>query len=200
MNRFKRHPITVLLGIACLLAAFGIGLEYRWLQRKLTAALKPPPASIETAPVSEQMPETLKELPPVEAFSAFVEQPLFIEGRKPLPQDTATAGAEAGAEQKPLDVRLTGIIDTPEAGQIILVQDRSNKTLRFKLGTLIDGWHVAEIKDDQAILKRDGETHVLKLIKPRPAQPHPPAARPPPPPQGQAPNPFAQAAAQQKKE
>lgn len=199
MNRFKRHPITLLLSVACLLTAFGIGLEYRWLQRKLTAAFKPPPASGETAPISEQVPETLKELPPIETFSAFVEQPLFTEGRKPLPEDTESA-SESDAEKQPPVVSLTGIIDTPEAGQIILVQDRNNKTLRFKLGALIDGWHVAELKDDQAILKRDGETHVLKLIKPRPVQPLPPAARPPPPQQGQAPNPFAQAAAQQKKE
>ncbi|GAB6066757.1 hypothetical protein JCM13664_00750 [Methylothermus subterraneus] len=192
MNWLKRRPFTVLLGIACLVAAFGLGLEYRLLQRFLADALKPPPAA-QDAPRTPQPPPAPAELPPMETFSAFVDRPLFVEGRKPLPEEAETA-ADARAEQEPPKFRLTGIIVTPETGQILLLQDPSNnKTLRFKPEELIDGWRVAELKDDQVVLQRGGQTQILKLIKPRPLPP--PAARPHPP-QGQAINPFAQAANQ----
>lgn len=199
MNLLKRHLGTLVLGLSCLLAAFGLGLEYRLLQRKLTGTLQPPVTSVEAAQMPELPQETIAELPPLGEFSAFVEQPLFIEGRQPLPEETEAASSEPGAEKKPPPaIRLTGIIDTPEAGQIILVQDQSNKTLRFKPGEAIDGWRVAELADDHVTLERDGETHVLELIKPRPAQPLPPAAPPrpaaQPPTQATQDNPFARAA------
>ncbi len=199
MSPFKRHPGILVLGLACLLAAFGLGLEYRLLQRRLTDALQAPVTSTEAVQIPALPQATIADLPPIGEFSAFVEQPLFIEGRKPVPEEETTAPVSE-ADKKPPDIRLTGIIDTPEAGQIILVQDPSNKTLRFKPDEIIDGWRVAETAETHVILERDGKTHVLELIKPRPVQPLPPAARPrpPAPPQGQGPNPFAQAAKQKK--
>lgn len=187
MNLLKRYPGTLALGFACLLAAVGLGLEYRLLQRKLTGLFQPPTASVEAAQIPTSPPATLAELPPIEAFSAFVERPLFIEGRRPLSEEPDTASTP-GAAQKP-QVSLTGIIDTPEAGQIILVRDLHNQTLRFKPGEVIDGWRVAKLAETYVILERNGETYVLELIKPRPAQPSPPAASPQP----AQDNPFARA-------
>lgn len=198
MNPFKRHFGTVVLGLACLLAAFGLSLEYHLLQRKLSDTLQPPVTSVETTQIPELPQAAIAELPPIEEFSAFVEQPLFIEGRQPLPEETEATTSEPEVEKKPPDIRLTGIIDTPEAGQIILVQDQSNKTLRFKPGDIIDGWRVAEPAETHVTLERDGETRVLELIKPRPVQPLPPAVRPQPatqtPAKSTQANPFARAA------
>jgi hypothetical protein len=191
MNLFKRYPKVVLLTLACLLVALGLSLEYRWLKRRLEFALQVPPVG-ELPQPGEEAP-ALAELPPREAFTAFIAQPLFIEGRKPLPEE-----AEAGAleTKKPPEVHLTGIITAPNALQLILVRDQSNKTLRLKPGEAIDGWRVAELKDDQVILQQNGKTHILKLIKPRPLKPPPPSPRPLPP-QSQAPNPFTEAIKQQ---
>ncbi|MCX8048580.1 MAG: hypothetical protein N3A55_02825 [Methylohalobius sp.] len=199
MNLLKRYLHTSALGVACLVAILGLGLEYWLLARKLSRVLQTPVTATQAVPTPQPSPPTLPDLPPLEAFSAFVEQPLFVEGRKPLPEETE-ATSETGAEKKQPDFRLTGIITTPEAGQMILVQNQSNKTLRFRLGESIDGWRVAELKEDQVLLERGGETYVLKLIKPRPIQPSSLATRLRSPSRGQAPNPFAQAAAQQKKE
>ncbi len=192
MSLLKRYPKIALLSLACLLAALGLSLEYRWLKRQLHFALQALPIGEVTQPVEEA--PALAELPPRDSFTAFIVQPLFIEGRKPLPEE-AEAGT-LGTKQNLPEVRLTGIITAPEAGQLILVQDQSNKTLRLKPGEAIGGWRVAELKDDQVILEQNGKTHILKLIKPRPLKPLPASPRPLPP-QSQAPNPFAQAIKQQ---
>ncbi|XSG85964.1 MAG: hypothetical protein ACPW60_04410 [Methylohalobius sp. ZOD2] len=174
MKELMRHPGTWLLIAGCLLAALGVGIEYRLLQRQTAEALQPSPAPSKEAQIPEAIPENAAELPPIDTFTALIVNPLFIEGRQPLPEESQTSNAEteeAEAEKKPPpDLRLTGILNTPEAGQIILVQDPEGKTLRFKPGDIIDGWQVTEPETDQVVLDQDGEHHILKLIKPRPGQ------------------------------
>ncbi len=132
-------------------------------------------------------------LPPLEDYVEMVERPLFIESRKPTDEAAETAQGGAETSKTPMNLKLMGVIFTPEGKKALLVNEQG-KYQRAKKDEEISSWKLLQIDADKIVLQQDDERQVLPLLKPKPKtasnQPAanvrsaPPSAvkRPPPPP------------------
>lgn len=100
-----------MLAVAALLAMVLLGqwLHYRHQEADLEARL--------AAKVEAKLPEPTEEvesfsLPGLEDYQEMVERPLFLESRRPVPQDE-TLPDTAEEEKRPLTVKLMGTVLTP---------------------------------------------------------------------------------------
>lgn len=166
--------LTLPLALVCLLLGVILMLESVVFQR--AASVGGPGAGAggsETAP-ERQEPDAAFELPPPDEFSAFVDRPLFMEGRRPaVESDQAEAPKEE--ELTPLALSLMGVTFGPH-GQMAILAEASGKNRRVKLGGTIDGWRLIELKPDRVTLLRGQEKRDLPLLKPRTSGPQAPAA------------------------
>ncbi len=167
---------TALLAAVCLVLGGIIAWEVS--NRDDIAVTPPPPPEPETpTPTPEEF-----RLPPLDHYQHFVSRPLFLEGRTPLPETVQEPETAAASDLSTL--QLTGILDTPESGQIVLLRSRDGKRhYRLHPGDTIEGWRLAEIASDHVVLQQGGRREVLQLRKPRPNPPVTPkrrrTARPP---------------------
>jgi len=112
-------------------------------------------------------------LPGLDNYSATVERPLFMEGRRPGEVEVAMADAPP-APHLPLTAKLMGVVFAP--GQTLgLFVDAQGKYKRLRKNESLGGWKVAEILADKAIMEQDGNREELKLLKTKPKKPHFPA-------------------------
>lgn len=159
----SNHTTVVLTG-ACLL----LGVVLAWEASTLDSiTVNPPPP-----PKVEAVPPAPKEfqLPPIEHYQNFVSRPLFTEGRTPLPEEGGSQEVIPASDLPKL--QLTGILDTPDAGQIVLMRSQDGKRhYRLHPGDEIEGWHLAEIAPDHVVLEQGGRRQTLQLLKPRPNAP-----------------------------
>ncbi len=167
---------TASLTAVCLALGGIVGWEAS--KRDKVTVTPPPPPKLETPAV----PPGEFRLPPQEHYRNFVSRPLFIEGRTPLPE--AAQEPESATASELSEFQLTGILDTPESGRIVLLRSRDGKRhYRLHPGDAIEGWHLAEIAPDHVVLQQGGRREVLQLRKPRPNPPVTPkrrrTARPP---------------------
>ncbi len=108
-------------------------------------------------------------LPPLAAFSAIGERPLFSPSRRP--SATAKALVAAGGAAR---YRLLGLISVGTTRRALI----ADGTRRFEIGegSALDGWTIARIEQDRVVLSSaEGET-VLALERAR-AEPPPTAPR-----------------------
>ena len=71
------------------------------------------------------------------------------------------------AEKLPLTLKLMGVVFAP--GETLgLFVDAKGKYKRLRVNDSIDGWKVAKIDSDKAVMEQDGAREELKLIKPKP--------------------------------
>jgi hypothetical protein len=127
-----------------------------------------------------------------EEYGEMVERPLFIEGRKPLP--------EAGPTDKPQNVEtgqiddwlLIGVFNNGQKPPIAMFAKKNEAKKYLKIGTeqMISGWLLKEIQPDHVILEQAGQQKSVLLRKPRPESKLPVRGRPvpPSPPPAQQPN------------
>ncbi len=168
MNGSRRNLITGLLIGACNLMILVIALQY-WLLGRSVPNLEPAPETTSNNHPLPQAPAAPEPPPlPLDRFQAMVTHPLFVEGRQPIPEQDKTGEATVQESGPPPKVELTGIIQTPNAGKIILIRDKEGKTRRLKPGDNVDGWELAELAPDHVVLTQGAKKHTLKLIKPRP--------------------------------
>lgn len=157
---------------AVLLLEMGLG-ELSLSQ--LRAALN---AKIDTEYQSDPLPvlELQKQLP--ESYNSIVERPLFIEGRKPLPE-TGQEGTEDAADTSQLDDwELIGLYSTDSKPLALFrKKNEAKEYLRISEQQTISGWQLIEIQPDKAILQLGGQQKSVMLRKPRqqikPAMPMP---------------------------
>jgi len=119
-----------------------------------------------------------------EEYGEMVERPLFIEGRKPLP--------EAGPTDKPQSVEtgqiddwlLIGVFNNGQKPPIALFAKKNETKKYLKIGVeqMISGWLLKEIQPDHVILEQAGQQKSVLLRKPRPVSNIPVRGRPIPPP------------------
>ena len=116
--------------------------------------------------LSGETPAEIKsyELPNKEAYTEMVERPLFLEGRRPVVEEPQEQPA---ADNTPLTIKLMGVVFSPGANMALFIDDKG-KYKRVKLNDAINGWKLAQIKSDRAIMEQNGSTEELKLVKPRP--------------------------------
>lgn len=200
MNPIQKQMVTTVLAGACLAMAAFVALEYQWLKHSDPNIQPPAPATPAATPENQPKASASEPPPSLDQFETMVSRPLFVEGRKPL-ADTESTDETPVSNSPPPEIQLTGIIETPDAGQIVLVRGKDGKTKKIKPGDEIDGWKLSELAPDHVILQQGGKEHTLQLIKPRPvALFRRPRPRPKPRPKSiKAPvtNPFQPPSAQQ---
>ncbi len=140
--------------------------------------------SIQSEYQADELPELDLPEHTAESFSAIVERPLFIEGRKPLPEKApdAPVAAETGQLDEWL---LIGIYTDKNKRQFALFrkQNEAKKFLKLTKDQMISGWQLKIIQGDRVVLEQGGQEKPLMLLKPRPqgktpTTPVKPAAKP----------------------
>lgn len=162
------YALTFPLGLLCIVLGSVLLLESLVVQRSGSDSAQTAGA-LEGASPENVEPEVAFELPPLDAFSPFVDRPLFMEGRKP-----AVEGEQAQAPQEedltPLTLTLMGVMFTPR-GEMAIVAEASGKNRRVRMSGTIGGWRLVEVKPDRVTLQRGEERRDLPLMKPRPKGP-----------------------------
>jgi hypothetical protein len=159
--------LTIPLGIVCAVLALALVVESYFFPRSGVRVGPPASVSGEEKPPGDLEPEDVFELPQVDEFSAFVDRPLFVEGRKPPPPESEQPQANQQQETSPLTLLLMGVMLSPR-GEMAILAEPTGKNRRVKKGGTISGWRLVEIKPDRATLQRGEERKELVLLKPRP--------------------------------
>lgn len=116
-------------------------------------------------------------------FIGIVERPLFIEGRKPLPE-AAEAHSEKAAEAGQIDDwQLIGVYNKDKRlVALFRKQNEAKKFLKLHEEQMVSGWQLKQIQADRVLLQQGGQEKALMLRKPREQSKAPtPAKRPVPP-------------------
>jgi hypothetical protein len=188
--------MTRLLILLCLLAAGLVGAEW-WLWPQQG----PLPSLVETsgegaAADPEGSPTMAGDglpMPPLEHYQVIRERPLFIEGRRPLPDEPQGAPEESPPppppnKTPPPRIAISGILITPQDRYVLLRNPAKDGPSRLRKGDDFQGWVVESIQRDGFTLRQGGETHEVPLWDyqqvPLPVLP-PAGAAPPPQPQPQ---------------
>lgn len=103
-------------------------------------------------------------------FGVIVERPLFIEGRKPLPEAPEENAAAADTGQLD-DWALIGIYNKNKNRDkhvaLFRNQKETKKFLKLYEEQTISGWQLIEIKSDRVVLQMGGQQKSVMLRKPR---------------------------------
>lgn len=167
MNWFENNPIGVSLVSVCgVLVLMSAGLGYVWNKPANSGV-----SNDELAAQFEGEPrQMISELGPISEYREVTERPLFDESRRPvllvdgegLDLDEMLGSADAP------DVRLTGVIITPDVKLAMLRPSSSNQSVVAHEGEELEGeyygWSVSDVKPRSVVLaSRDGESIQLDL-------------------------------------
>lgn len=152
------HPATDWLSVALAAGCLLLGaLAY-------DAWTRAPFERVELAPAGEgaASPATLPtwEMPRAELFAPVRERPLFTEGRRPPPQESAPVAA--AREERALAVVLTAVILAPDR-RLAMVETAPGKTETLSLGDAIDGWRLVEIGAEHLVFDRGSRVQRFAL-------------------------------------
>jgi len=186
-KRFRDYNLALLfIAVSALLSVVFVSqwLHYRHQRTDLKKLLA---TKVEARMEDQKVEEQHFELPSLEEYSATVERPLFMEGRRPATVE-ANESEAAPVEKKPLAVKLMGVVFAPKETLGLFV-DAQGKYKRLRINDSIGGWKVEGIEADKAIMEQDGTKEELKLAKPKQkkgtGQPKPSGPMGGPPPFGQ---------------
>lgn len=145
--------LCALLGLLLVMFWLGIGGGVHWDDDAAPPPL-PPARSVVAAPV----------VPPLQAYAAVWERPLFSPDRKPIPGGATGNAADNG------DYELTGVILLPGEHIALLRDKNGGHTLRVREGEAAggNGPMVVEVKPRSAVIDTGGSRSEL-VLKPGPA-------------------------------
>jgi hypothetical protein len=164
------------LSVICLVLMSIIVLEWIYgtrAQKKLLNSSNSP----EKQTLPDQMPVIGLNLQSEESYADLVNRPLFIEGRRPVP-DTEQGLATGGTND--FDWLLSGVYTSKQGSMALLTRtsippdsaEKSSSMYRkVILGADIDGWKVADINTDAIILTQGVTEKKLPLRKVKAKQP-----------------------------
>lgn len=113
-----------------------------------------------------------------DASNEVVERPLFIEGRKPLPE-LVLEGPETVDNGQLDDWQLIGIYNKNNRKLALFRKQNEAKTfLKLNETQMITGWQLKQILSDRVILQQGAQQKSIMLRKPRVAASPAPARRP----------------------
>ncbi len=151
--------MRALVGIALVLAGL-LGWEwYGW---------RPPqPPSVEAprdTPPGPPPKVVVAELPEPERYAVVAERPVFNEDRRPSKGEPVVKEEPTPEEPAPLpQYDLTAILLTPAGKTAWVKKPGETGTERVIEGDQLEGWTVAQIREDRIILERQGEKNTLVL-------------------------------------
>ncbi|MCK4843330.1 MAG: hypothetical protein KAT04_15835 [Methylococcales bacterium] len=154
--------VNLLLGICLLLICILIA-EWLLINSSATSSIE----LLVTEKVQDaaiDLPELMLEQQPIEAYSAMVDSPLFIEGRKPVSQEEGNKVDEGVSKID--DLVLVGVFSAKEQMVALFSKQGARKKYSKKIeGDDIAGWQVKEIKQDRVVLQRSGRQQTVMLRK-----------------------------------
>lgn len=117
-----------------------------------------------------------------EEYGEMVERPLFIEGRKPLPEAGPTDNAQKVETGQIDDWLLIGVFSKGQKPPTALFAKKNEPKKYLKIGTeqMISGWLLKEIQPDRVVLEQAGQQKSVLLRKPRPESKLPVRGKPGP--------------------
>ncbi|MFI3154683.1 MAG: hypothetical protein QX199_00860 [Methylococcaceae bacterium] len=105
-----------------------------------------------------------------ESYVDLVTRPLFIKGRKPVDEPLPET-AQAAAKVDSFDWQLTGVYSTKKTVSALFSRSKSkvakDNYRKITVGDDLDGWKLAEINTDRALLKQGSSEKELLLRKPK---------------------------------
>lgn len=170
----NRPTLLVLIALNALFAAALVG---EWFAEKDTSEISRPP--VKTGDTSEEdLPQIDLEATSEEQYSDLVERPLFIKGRKPVPEPEPESVPVAAVKKvEALNWELTGIFATPKGVTAFFSRTGAkvpkDNYKKLKLGEELEGWKLSAISPENVTLSQTGETKVLPLRKVKPKTPMP---------------------------
>lgn len=105
-----------------------------------------------------------------DGFADMTGRPLFIEGRRPVPE-TDESAIEAASNPEEFDWQLMGVYT--REGSVMALFSRAKKIAgqsshaKIAVGGEVGGWRLVEIQADKAILESGGSRRELILRKPK---------------------------------
>ncbi len=166
----KYPGLTYLLLGLCGVLALVNGLESFYLKNGINHSWRTVKQPVEPDIVFEEISNHEFVLPPKDGFSEFVERPLMIPGRRPVPEMTDELVTPVPVNRGKIQIKLMGIVMSPD-GMTALLQDGKGAYKNLPINGTIDGWEVDEMRSDRVFLKQDDVREELKLRKPKPKQP-----------------------------
>lgn len=144
----------------------------------MDVAAEPLESLAEDAP----LPEPSEHFTPVSDFKATLARPLFVQGRRPEPDEPDTSQSDARQQTAPPPpaptLQLSAIIVNDRERSALLLPAGESQSERVREGESVAGWEIIEIRDD-AVLIRSGrreETLTLRDFGPPGPIPRRPAA------------------------
>lgn len=154
---------------ALMLVALGLGglLYLEWSDWPPPPVVHRDPAVPGETPAATE-PDPLAGLTPmddIDEYAAIRDRPLFRPDRKPRVDEPEDEVAEAPPEELPkLDgMDLAGVMLSPGASMAWVKDPSQPAPVRVRLGEVLAGWTVKDIKADRLVLERQGATDTLPL-------------------------------------
>ncbi|MGH8559028.1 MAG: hypothetical protein ACRESZ_16555 [Methylococcales bacterium] len=171
MISFLKFPelTSLLLGLCGVLALVN-GVEWFYLSLGIDHSRQDVNKPVISDIVFEEISNHEFVLPPKDSFSEFVERPLMIPGRRPVPEMTDEPLIPVLVNRGKIQIKLMGIVMSPN-GMTALLQDGKGAYKNLPVNGTIDGWELNEMHPDRVILKQDDVREELKLRKPKPKKP-----------------------------
>jgi hypothetical protein len=163
MRRFLPPQLRlnhVLAGAAVLLAVLAL---WPWV-----APIAAPGLSADRSEAPPSAP-AIADLPPLAAFVAVFERPLFSPSRRPPAEEKAPVlGSSVAARY-----RLLGLLTAGDARRALIAE--GSRRFEIAEGGALDGWTVVRIEQDRLVLSSPSGEAVLRLHRAGPAGAGPPA-------------------------
>jgi hypothetical protein len=126
--------------------------------------------SAETKISHDEMPAVKLTRQAEESYADLVSRPLFIKGRKPV-DEPSPEDAKTAATANNFDWQLNGVYSSKKGLAALFSRSTSkvpkDNYRRINAGADLDGWKLAEIQKDRAILKQGNQQKELLLRKPK---------------------------------
>jgi hypothetical protein len=119
--------------------------------------------------VEAQASESFFEVPPLDDYEEIVERPLFMDTRRP-PPDEPEPVAEEEPQQQDEELTLIGVMVMPNAQYALVeVDDKQGKIARLRVGQEANGWKLEAVHANRIVMIKGDSKKELPLIRNQPS-------------------------------
>ena len=163
---WTRNSLLVLCALSVGLTAYELVRPYG-LSPGAAPVDRDEPARIEANIVDVEV------IPPIDAFSAIIDRPLFMENRKPFVPPPVPVKAKKPKRPRPAapdileQVLLSAVVLTKHKRIALIQIDRNKKLQKLMQGEKLHGWTLTSIQSGGISVQRGSKTrHIALTVKP----------------------------------
>jgi len=117
---------------------------------------------------AEELPSIANDKASAETYGEIVERPLFIEGRKPIPEANPIETAQSQDAGQIDDWALVGVYNKDKHPVALFSKrNEAKKFMKITEDQSISGWQLKQIQADRVLLQQAGQEKTVVLRKPR---------------------------------